>query len=185
METREQILLLCRQCMEEKGCRFTLDDIVDGLGISKKTIYKYFLNKEAIIHTLIDNASNEIHERQRDIYGDMTMGEEEKLQKILTVPFNGATNIGMKQMYELQKFYPDTYRYMLKSYEAEWNIVQELLEKGIRKGVYRRLNIELIKKLLQHSMQMMYEGDFLQRNDLSYQEALEDAVDVILRGIRI
>nr|WP_277443753.1 helix-turn-helix domain-containing protein [Pelotomaculum isophthalicicum] len=41
--------------IEKYGFRkFTIDDIASDLGISKKTIYKYFISKKSLIGAVVD-----------------------------------------------------------------------------------------------------------------------------------
>ena len=59
-----------------------------------------------------------------------------------------------------------------------------MLLKGMEEDIYKRQNVELIKNLLQNGMQMLCKGDFLERNEMTYQEGLHQVVEIILGGIR-
>ena len=48
MELREKILQGTMQAFNQKGLKFTMDDIAHILGISKKTIYQVFADKGVI-----------------------------------------------------------------------------------------------------------------------------------------
>jgi AcrR family transcriptional regulator len=48
MEIRNAILEGTIQVFNEKGLKFTMDDIASLLGMSKKTIYKVFRDKEEL-----------------------------------------------------------------------------------------------------------------------------------------
>ena len=48
MELRETILEGTIQAFNKKGLKFTMDDIASLLGMSKKTIYTVFRDKESL-----------------------------------------------------------------------------------------------------------------------------------------
>lgn len=63
-------------------------------------------------------------------------------------------------------------------------MTEKLLIQGMEEGIYRKQNVELIKNLLQNGMQMLCKGDFLERNQITYQEGLHQVVQIILTGIQ-
>jgi len=45
------------------------------------------------------------------------------------------------------------------------------------------MNIDLIKNLLLNGMQMLYKGDILARNHMTYHEAIIEIAKIVLEGI--
>ena len=64
---REKILSACMKMAGAKGCRFTMDDIEEASGLSRRTIYRYFPGKEEILIALLDETFLDIQEKQREI----------------------------------------------------------------------------------------------------------------------
>jgi len=125
----------------------TMDDIANDLGISKKTIYKHFKNKVA----LVDSAVSYLHESMHNTVlcvcdkGYNAIQENFEIKKIFSELFKNSVN---PPMYQLQKYYPETYTKIIKD---EFSIFKECitgnLEKGIQEGLYRKdINIELATK---------------------------------------
>lgn len=54
MELRETILEGTIQAFNKKGLKFTMDDIAALLGISKKTIYTVFQDKNTLVSEMVD-----------------------------------------------------------------------------------------------------------------------------------
>ena len=54
MDLKETILEGTIGIFNEKGLKFTMDDIAESLKISKKTIYKVFQNKEELFLAMVD-----------------------------------------------------------------------------------------------------------------------------------
>ena len=48
MEMRRAILEATIEQFNEKGIKFTMDDVAKRIGISKKTIYKFFVTVQSL-----------------------------------------------------------------------------------------------------------------------------------------
>lgn len=60
METSEKIAHKAHALFTRYGIRSTsMDDIATDLGISKKTIYRFYSNKDSLVETLVDKATGE------------------------------------------------------------------------------------------------------------------------------
>ncbi len=180
----DRILQACIRLFNEKGCRFTLDDIVAELKISRKTFYKYYLGKEDILKEIIDVMHGAVYPLQCDIFEDASLSTEEKLFRCLTLRLPHEDEIDLRKIYEVEQYYPEVYAYFMGVYERGWELTEELLRRGMDEGVFRRENVELVRSLLESGLKMLYQGDFLQRTGLAYHDALVQTVDIILRGIR-
>ena len=51
---REQILDATVLVFNKKGMKFTMDDIARELGMSKKTIYTVFADKQELVYDMVD-----------------------------------------------------------------------------------------------------------------------------------
>ena len=110
MELKDKIVEASFQLFCRQGIRsVSMDDIAAHLGMSKKTIYKWYENKDAIVfaaianhllstegncNSIADNASNAIHE----LFQTMEMVRQ---------MFNG---IHPSVIFDLQKFHPNQRR---------------------------------------------------------------------------
>lgn len=182
---RQKIIDECIRLFNEKGCRFTLDDIVAGLHISRKTIYKYFLSKDDILYSMLEETMAGIRAQQRRLALDETLPTREKLRRALTIDTKYEHEIKLEKFYEFEQYMPQVYRRFLESYEEEWSLVDRLLAQGMDEGVYRRMNVPLVRTLLQNGMQMLYRGNFLERSGISYTAAERQMVDIVLSGIEL
>ena len=115
----------------------TMDDIACEMCISKKTIYKYFSNKEK----LIEEGTEVIHQKIHDL-----------MDKVVAKKYNAIQeNFEMRQMfkemfqsfdhspaYQLKKHYPEIYKNMMAKEIEDCNhmFTQNVL-KGMQQGLYR------------------------------------------------
>ena len=116
----------------------TMDDIACDMCISKKTIYKYFSNKER----LIEEGTEVIHQKIHTL-----------MEEVITKNHNAiAENFEMREMfkqmfqsfdqspaYQLKKHYPEIYDKMIcNEIEDCSQMFRQNIEKGIVEGLYRK-----------------------------------------------
>ncbi len=54
MELKEKILEGTIKVFNQKGLKFTMDDLASELGMSKKTIYTVFKDKDSLFLAMVD-----------------------------------------------------------------------------------------------------------------------------------
>jgi len=125
----------------------TMDDIANDLGISKKTIYKHFKNKVE----LVDSTISFLHQSMLNSVlcichkGYNAIQENFEIKKIVSDLFKHSDD---SPMYQLQKYYPNTYSRIIKDEYAMFkDCIFKNIEKGINEGLYRKtLDRELVTK---------------------------------------
>jgi AcrR family transcriptional regulator len=180
---KQQIIDECIVLFNEKGCHFTMDDIVQRLRISRKTIYKYFLSKEDIFKAIIDEAYDDIHFKQNLIFEDEHRSINEKLYAVCTVETKYDSRMRLDRIYESEQLLPEIYQYFMKKYEIGWEIIEELLKQGIQEGLFEEVSAKLVIQLLISGMKMLCQGNFQDENHITYKQGLEQTVRIIVRGI--
>lgn len=125
----------------------TMDDIANELGISKKTIYKYFKNKVELVDEATEYVHTLMHTEVLKIYdmGYNAIEENFETNKV----FKGfMQNSDDSPVFQLQKYYPETYKRIISQ---EFCMFKEYLssniEKGIKEGLFRKnINVEQAMK---------------------------------------
>ena len=64
MELKETILQGTIKVYSQKGLKFTMDDVAKALGMSKKTIYTVFRDKESLFLTMVDYMFDSIKQEE-------------------------------------------------------------------------------------------------------------------------
>lgn len=185
MELREKVLQGTMQAFNQKGLKFTMDDIARILGISKKTIYQAFLDKEALFLGMVDYLFDRIKESEREVLEDERLSTLEKIRRILGVMPEGYREIDFRQLYILKDKYPEIYRQVENRLETGWETTIALLEQGMEEGVIRRIDIPILKMMLEASLEQFFQRDVLLRNKISYTEALDEVVNILVDGIAV
>lgn len=184
-EVRNTILNGTMEVFNQKGLKFTMDDIAKQLGMSKKTIYKVFDDKEKMFLEMVDYLFDQIKASEEEVMRDESLSTLEKISKILGVMPESYREIDLRKLYELKEKYPTTYRRVEERLETGWENTIALLEQGIQEGVIRPLPICLVKMMLESALEQFFQRDILIANNLSYGEALDCVVDILVNGIAV
>lgn len=121
----------------------TMDDIACEMCISKKTIYKYFSNKDILIEESIQMVYKEVHETIDQIVSKNFNAIEEnfEIKRMFREMFRSAES---SPIYQLKKHYPEVYE---KALSAQIDVCETCFRdnilKGINEGLYREnLDVE-------------------------------------------
>ena len=93
----------------EKGVKFTMDDIANKLGVSKRTLYENIDSKETLLSLLVDEVFDSIKQQGHKIIEDTSIDDLEKLKRLLTIIPTSYNTIDYTKIHEIKKFYPNIY----------------------------------------------------------------------------
>lgn len=169
----------------EKGLKFTMDDLASVLGMSKKTIYKIYRDKEEMFYAMVDYCFDKIKESEDEVINDPRLSTVEKLVKVLGVLPEGYLEIDFRQLYLLKDKYPNTYRRVEERLETGWESTIALINKGIMEGSIRPVNVTIFKTMFEATIEQFFQRDMLIQNGISYRDALNEIVNILINGILI
>ena len=122
----------------------TMDDIAAEMCISKKTIYKFFCNKEILIVESTEMVHKAIHESIDTIAAKNynAIKENFEIKKMFKEMFKSGE---ASPAHQLKKHYPEIYDKVMSREINECNTVfKQNIEKGIEQGLYREnLDIDI------------------------------------------
>lgn len=125
----------------------TMDEIANEMAISKKTIYKFFCNKEVLIEETVEKVHNDIHHTMSEIFQQNHNAIEEnfEIRRTFKELFKSSET---SPVYQLKKHYPEIYDKVYSRQVDECKIwFRTNIEKGIVQGLYRpEVDIELYSK---------------------------------------
>ena len=67
--------------------------------------------------------------------------------------------------------------------ENGWETTIALIEQGIEEGVIRPVKIPIVKMMLEAALEQFFQRDILLRNEISYMDALDEVVGILVDGI--
>lgn len=134
----QKILNKSRQLFYTYGIKnITMDDISKNLGISKKTIYKYYKDKNAIVRSVVEELLSDSAISMNEI----TNKSEDVIEEVYTQMHNMGKQVQLIKLsffLELEKSYPDLMESIVK-YKTEviTEKIKSNLRRGIESGIYR------------------------------------------------
>lgn len=141
---KEKIIARASEMFLKLGFKsITMDDIAGDMCISKKTIYKYFCNKEVLVQESTETFHNQIHQIIDTIVEKNynAIQENFEIRSMFKEMFNSYDT---SPVYQLKKHYPDIHQKVMEREINECNkCFRQNIEKGIAQGLYREeINIE-------------------------------------------
>ena len=135
---KEKIINKAKEMFLRLGFKsFTMDDIACEMCISKKTIYKYFSNKDILIEESIQAVHKEIRATLNKIAEENFNAIEEnfEVKRMFREMFKSAES---SPIYQLKKHYPEIYDKVLSMQVSVCeDCFRQNITKGIREGLYR------------------------------------------------
>ena len=126
----------------------TMDDIAREIGISKKTIYKYFSNKTKLVKATTLFTFNEINLGINQICA-LKKNPIVELFDIKEFVMNLLKDEASSPVFQLKKYYPEVYNSLqIKQIEVMQDCVKENLSRGMKLGLYLEdLDVEFISRI--------------------------------------
>jgi AcrR family transcriptional regulator len=115
----------------------TMDDIAGEMCISKKTIYKYFSNKEMLIEEGTEVVHQKIHALMDEVVSQNhnAIAENFQLREMFKEMFQ---SFDQSPAYQLKKHYPEIYQKMMANEIEDCSqMFRQNIQKGITQGLYR------------------------------------------------
>lgn len=189
----EQVLDIKKYIIEESDklfCQYgfksvTMDDIAKHLGMSKKTIYQHFSDKNELVNILIESRLNNqdcvIHES-----AEKAKDAVHELLLTLATMNESLGNLNPKMFYDLQKYHPKAWLYFKNFKEKSLgSAILANLERGITEGIYRaEINKDILTQLrLDHVELIFNRHDHYTANKYNIAQVMIEITEHFLYGI--
>ena len=125
---------------------FTMDDLANSLGISKKTLYEQFSSKNELVEATLDYALEmSCCQVDKFVLGEGSVIENVfRNQKEVQSLFDLSST---KPIWELKKYFPKTYERMETEFtKTDALFIDKVLERGWQEGLFRKdINVPFYK----------------------------------------
>jgi TetR/AcrR family transcriptional regulator, cholesterol catabolism regulator len=182
---KERILVKATELFMKYGIRsITMDEIAAQLGISKKTIYQFYEDKDGIVDAVI----GEEIKRNEDACIHFRNDSEDAVHEVLIATLEMEEMLkGMNPLiiYELEKHHPRTFK-RFRDFQQRFLFaaIKENLKRGIAEGVYRdEVNVEVATKYRIESIFMVFNPDIFPPNRFRISDVLNELAYLFLYGI--
>lgn len=158
MEPKERILLKAEELFMQFGIRsVSMDDIANNLGMSKKTLYQYFADKDELVHGVVEGHISEMEqdckycrEKASDAIHEIFITMDRIMEEF--------SNMNPMLLYDLEKFHFSGYK-LFKEHKDKflYQIIRKNIEWGIEEELYRaEANVDILSKFRIESMMIPF-----------------------------
>lgn len=185
MEVQERIRQKADELFRRFGIRsVTMDDIATQLGMSKKTIYQYFADKDELVDAV---AVDEIHYSQecclRDTEASSNAIEEIfRVMEFVEVMFR---NMNPTMLHDLEKYHPTGYRKFLEhKNKFLYEMIKKNIERGIEEELYRpEIDTEIMSRYRIESMMLVFNTELFPSQKYNLAKLHNEILEHFLYGL--
>lgn len=162
----------------------TMDDIAQKLGISKKTIYTHFPNKNKLVEATTFNLFDTICEGIDKII-DEQHNPIEEVFRIKRFIIQKVKDERSPSIYQLKKYYTKVHNALMqKQFEMMQTCVADNINKGIAEGYFRKdLDVDLMTRIYFVGISGIKDGDTFPTEQFDMNYLFENYIEYHIRGI--
>ncbi|WP_375416224.1 TetR/AcrR family transcriptional regulator [uncultured Hymenobacter sp.] len=185
MEPKTRILLSAEKLFMRAGIRsVSMDDIAQELAISKKTLYKWFENKDQMVHAVMQSHLGREAGECEGLIKEATSAIDElfRMMDWLRAQFS---DVHPGIFYDLQKYYPESW--VLWTEHKHSYILRQIsdnLHRGIREGLYRAdLDVDVLARLRLAQIELAFNADVFPPRQFEVQRLQQAILEHFMLGV--
>lgn len=154
MEPKERILTSAESLFLRYGIRsISMDDIASNVGMSKKTLYKFYTDKDELVCAVVKKHTNTIESSCNNDSLTATNALHE-IFKVMERMMEQYQNLNPSILHDLEKFHHKAFAQFIEHKKTFiFSIIVKNIERGIKEGLYRSdINIDVMSRYRLESM---------------------------------
>jgi AcrR family transcriptional regulator len=185
MELRERIIIEAGALFARYGIRsITMDSLAEEMGISKRTIYENFRDKDTLLLEVVSYFKiNQLKEANRIIE------ESEHVVIALFELLNGMIN-NMKRVnplffHDMKRYHPQIFTQLQEKGDIrDHSITRTILDQGVKQGIFMpHFNLQIVNLALHELFSLFSPDSNLTQADYHREELFDNIIIPYLRGI--
>jgi len=185
MDTEQKIIQKAIELFRKLGIRnVTMDTLATELGISKRTIYELFKDKNNLVSISIQEMARQNREEVLEIINNST--------NVIDAMFQIGRN-GQQQRAEMSDAFFDDIKKRFPEINKRFNtdseyrnssVSQLLLSRGVNEGIFRaELNIELVSTFIEQLGSFLHNSEYFTAGNINEKEIMKNIFLPYFRGI--
>lgn len=180
MSNKPQLFTEAMTLYQERGMKFTMDELSTRLCISKKTLYEMVQSKEDLIVEVIHFYFDGVADLQNAIHADMSLSAVDKIKKLLCATPDFV--IRKYHLHELKMNYPAAFKLLDDKLRLGWERTFSVFDQAKKENAIKDIDNVLFSKIYAASIEeIIMENDF--DSTVSFRQKQEQMVDILLFGI--
>jgi AcrR family transcriptional regulator len=161
-----------------------MDEIATQLGMSKKTIYQYYTDKDQLVDAV---AVEEIQFSQDCCMRDTAASENaiEEIFKVMEFVEVMFRNMNPTMLHDLEKYHPGGYRKFLEhKNKFLYEMVKTNIERGIKEELYRpEIDVEIMAHFRLESMMLAFNPELFPTSKFNFVKLQQEILEHFLYGL--
>lgn len=158
MDIKVRIQQKAHDMVMQYGIRsVSMDDIANALGMSKKTIYQYYADKDELVDAVVED---ELKKTENDCDACRINAKDAVEEVVLTMNqiHDQFQNMNPVILFDMEKFHPNAFQKFLKhKNEFLFRVIKQNIERGVIEELYRpELNVDVLSKYRLESMLLAF-----------------------------
>ena len=185
MEPQERIVNKAHELFMRYGIRsISMDEVANHLGMSKKTIYQFYTDKEALVEDVIDI---EINSNQAECISHKEKSENAIHEVFMAVDMllDLLTKMNPTVIFDLDKYHPKAFK-KYNDYKNKflYTIIKENLEWGKTEGLYREeIQSDILARFRLASMFLLFNPELFPLGKHGLAVVITEMTDNFLYGL--
>ncbi len=186
LDLKERILSAAREYFFTNGfSKVTMEEFAQSMGMSKKTIYKFFPSKDDIVKAITRDQLVTINNRCESFRDNSSMEFVDRIKSTI-----GYLTTEMQKM--KPQFYIDVQRTMPELWKEVDNFRHEkvsndfarMVQQGVDLGIFRSdVNVQVFVLMYSSAMQSIVNPEALSHLPLNLSQAYQAAITVFFEGM--
>jgi AcrR family transcriptional regulator len=161
MDTLERIVEGSGELFLRSGIKsITMDDIAKNLGISKKTIYQHFADKNELVSAVVKYKLQADEKQMKEIL-QSTDNVIEQLHSMTKCSEEVLIKINASAFHDMKKYYPEAFK-LFQEFKRNHIVktLEEVLNKGIKQGYIRPdIDVKIMAYMRVNQIEMGFDND--------------------------
>ncbi|MCX7026585.1 MAG: TetR/AcrR family transcriptional regulator [Spirochaetes bacterium] len=183
---QERILTQARNLFFKKGpLRVTMDELALSCGISKKTLYIYFANKEELLHTILIGFRQKLVEQMNVVLGNKAIPLMERLKNVIGIIMNAWTDLGFAFLDDLKRLYPAFWKEIQENRQKDiTNVIRAIIAEAREQGYLRSsISEQFIVRALLALIDNIFSFETMRELSMTFQDLFENTIMLLFGGL--
>jgi AcrR family transcriptional regulator len=186
IELKSRILEAARQYFFTSGfSKTTMEEFANTMGMSKKTIYKFFPSKEDLIKEITHDKLQGVHQGCIRWQTDKSVDFMQRIRNVTGFISSEMRSLKPQFYVDLQKTMPQLWK-EVDEFRSQrvYEDFSEMIKEGVEIGVFRKdVNVEVLVLMYANAMQSIINPETLSRLPLNASQAYDAIVEIIFGGV--
>jgi AcrR family transcriptional regulator len=185
VEVKERILIESGLLFGKYGIRsMTMDSLAEEMGISKRTIYEQFKDKDTLLKEVILYYKNQTNAEAHKLI-EQSDNAIEALFRIMKMTVGQVTRMNPAFFHDMKKYHAKVFKDLADPGEIrDFSITRKLLETGIEQEVFRNdINIEIVNQTIHTLFELFGPDNKMAEAGFDHRALFDHMIIPFYRGI--